>query len=90
MKYDSVKLLFQQDKYVQIVSVLSLLVFGYSFYQMSTSLVANMKSSNEKRIYEVHTGEVTVRHEIYSGKSWILSQCKTTAGYCWHTIGTMD
>lgn len=86
MKYESVKLLFQQDKYVQVVSVLSLIVFGYSFYHMSTSLVSNMQASTSKRIYEVHTGEVTVRNEIYSGESWILAKCEKPVGYCWQAI----
>lgn len=87
MKYESVKLLFQQDKYVQIVSALCLLVFGYSFYQMSSSMVTNMNVSNAKHIYEVHTGDITIRHEIYSGESWILGKCATPTGYCWQALG---
>lgn len=88
MKYESVKLLFQQDKYVQFVSVLSLIIFGYSFYHMSTSLVESMNTSNSKKIYEVNTGAVTVRNELYSGESWVLSKCEMPAGYCWRPIGT--
>lgn len=86
MTYESVKLLFQQDKYVQIVSLLVLLVFGYSFYHMSTSLTKSIDSNVAKQIYEVHTGEITVRNEIYSGKSWVLSKCPAISGYCWKAI----
>lgn len=86
MKYESVKLLFQQDKYVQFVSMLFLIVLGYSFYHMSTSLIKSIDSNRPKQIYEVHTGHVTVRNEIYSGKSWVLNKCQASSGYCWEPI----
>ena len=87
MKYESVKLLFQQDKYVQITSVLMLIVFGYSFYHLSTSLVSNLKDGYPKTVYEVHTGDITIRNEVYSGKSWVLKFCNAPSGYCWESIG---
>ncbi|HEY8269718.1 MAG TPA: hypothetical protein VIG33_02435 [Pseudobdellovibrionaceae bacterium] len=86
MKYESIKLLFQQDKYVQITSVLMLLVFGYSFYHLSTSLVKSMESEHRKSIYEIHSGNVTVRNDVFSDKSWILNKCNEPAGYCWEPI----
>jgi hypothetical protein len=90
MKYESIKLLFQQDKYVQITSVLVLIVFGYSFYHMSTSLVKSMESEHHKSIYEIHSGNVTVKNDVYSDKSWILNKCNEQTGYCWEPITTKE
>lgn len=86
MKYESVKLLFQQDKYVQIVSLLTLVVFGYCFYQLSTGLTKNLDREQQRTIYEVYPGNVTVKGEIYSGKNWILNKCTAPSGYCWDPI----
>jgi hypothetical protein len=86
MKYESIKLLFQQDKYVQIIGALALVVVGYSLYQMTTAIVKDVDSEQNKAIFQVQTGDVTVMNEIYSGKSWILNKCSAPAGYCWEPL----
>ena len=39
--------------------------------------------------FQTRTGEVTVQNEIFSGESWVLSQCAQPAGYCWKAIKTV-
>ena len=86
MKYESVNLLLKQDKYAKITGLFAILVMGYAIYYSSTALVKSIEASQPKAIYEMETGNVTVKGEIYSGKSWVLNKCSEPAGYCWDPI----
>lgn len=88
MKYENIKLLFQQDKYVQFGSLLFLGVFVVLMW----NAFEFAKGLDEKQhdAFYWYVGDVAIQGQHSTGKSWVLAPCEEPAGYCWKPIITME